>query len=112
MTNRVWEKLIPHLPKNLTVDQVCNVFRRERSLIYRRLKAAGYKPKAQHVWKIPRWAAEADWSLTNAEIARWAVAQGLCETLSRERVRQFRHYLGKKLSQGKGRVEKISAKSC
>lgn len=95
MQDTLWPRVIGALPAGLTVGQTAKFFRRSEKLMYRRLKAAGYKPSSTPRLKFPNWVNIADWGLPNIVLAE---AFGV----SRERVRQVRKILGKPLVESRG----------
>ena len=96
MKQEIWATMIKALPPNLTAKQASRIFRRSISLTRIRLTKYGYAFKEARKYEIPAWAAEADWTLPNIDIARKY-------NLSRERVRKFRQRLGKPFVEARGR---------
>lgn len=96
MKQDIWKNLIKSLPPNLTVAKVAQLFRRSITLTRRRLKENGYKAKEKKKYRMPQWAANADWTQPNIVIAR---KYGL----TRERVRAFRKFLGHPKVECRGR---------
>jgi len=96
MTQKIWSQMIKALPAGLTAEKAARIFRRSVTLTRRRLKENGYAIKEARKYEIPAWAAAADWSRPNVDIARKF-------QLSRERVRQFRKKLGHPIVECRGR---------
>lgn len=99
MTEAIWPKLIEALPDELTVVEVCKIFRRSISTVRPHLVRHGYKFRKERKRPFPDWVMQADWTMPNKEI-------GLIYGKSRERVRQFRKMLGHKKVESRGRKPK------